>query len=246
MSGTDQEIKEKCISYYQQEAEGYDRFRFSCECNRLYDRLAREIVYSYLKDCKYVLDAGTGTGRFAIYLAKKGINVVGVDSSREMVAIARKKAEQAGCQQRVQFIVADIEHLPFRDGCFDGVCSITVLIHFARRNRAASEMSRVLEDGGSLVLDVPNKLLSIVYRPFLRLAGKTTFPDFHYGVAEIRRLCRDNSVKLVGRRAFAKLPRLAVHPFLCVLKLRFVGAAIAGFEKLNFGGTSIVKGLKVK
>ena len=69
---------------------GYDSDIFSCKCNTLYDRMSKEIIYSYLKDCKYVLDAGTGTGRFAIYLAQRGINVVAADSSKEMIEIAKK------------------------------------------------------------------------------------------------------------------------------------------------------------
>ncbi len=239
-----QEIREKCIRYYQQEAEGYDDARFSCECNMLYDRMSKEIVHSFLKDCKHVLDAGTGTGRFAIYLAQKGINVVAIDSSKEMIEIAKKKARQAGCQHRIQFILADIEALPFKDKSFDGACSIIVLIHFACRDYAISELSRVLKPGGIVVMDVPNKLLAIAYRPFLKLVRKTTFPDYPYSRKEIKKLLLDNSVKLVEGRAFAKVPRLTIHFFLCRLKLKFLQRLIERFEKLNFGATSIIKGLK--
>ncbi len=239
-----QEIKAKCISYYRQEAQDYDSARFSCECNMLYDRMARGIIYSFLKNCKYVLDAGTGTGRFAIYLAQQGINVVAVDSSKEMVAIAQKKARRAGCQHHIQFIVSDIENLPFKDESFDGVCSIIVLIHLAYRDYAVSELSRVLKPGGIMVLDVPSKLLSRAYRPFLSLVRKTTFQDYHYNLREIKKLLSDNSVELVEQRAFGKLPRLVIHLFLCILNLRFLRGVIERFEKLNFGGTSITKGLK--
>ena len=241
-----QEIKERCIRYYQQEAEGYDRARFSCECNTLFDRMSKEIIYSYLKDCKCVLDAGTGTGRFAIYLAQRGINVVAIDSSKEMVEIARKKAQQEGCQHRIRFIVSDIENLPFKDKSFDGVCSIIVLIHFAYREHAISELSRVLKLGGIAVLDVPNKLLSRAYRPFLSLAKKTTFQDYHYSLREIKKLFSGNSVELVEQRAFGKMPRLIIHLFLCMLNLKFLRGMIGRFEKFNFGGTSIIKGLKVE
>ena len=239
-----QEIKEKCIRYYRQEAESYDSARFSCECNMLYDRMAKEIAYNYLKDCNYVLDVGTGSGRFAIYLAQRGINVIAVDSSKEMVKIAQKKAQREGCQHRIQFIVSDIENLPFKDKSFDGVCSIFVLIHFAYRDYAVSELSRVLKPGGIMVLDVPSKLLSRAYRPFLSLVRKTTFQDYHYNLREIKKLLSDNSVELVEQRAFGKLPRLVIHLLLCILKLKFLRGVIELFEKLNFGGTSIIRGLK--
>jgi len=207
--------------------------------------MSKEIVYSYLKDCKYVLDAGTGTGRFAIYLAQRGLNVVAIDSSREMIEIARKKAEREGCQHRIQFIVADIENLPLRDRSVDGFCSIIVLIHLVCRDYALSELSRVLKSNGILVLDVPNKLLSRAYRPFLRLVGKTSFQDYHYSLGEIKKLLSANSVALAERRTFDKLPRLIVHLLLCILGLKFLGGVIERFEVFNFGGTSIIKGLKV-
>ena len=211
----------------------------------LYDRISKEIIYSYLKDCKCVLDAGTGTGRFAIYLAQRGLNVVAIDSSKEMIEIARKKVEQAGCQHRIQFIVADIENLPLRDNSVDGLCSLIVLIHLDCRDYAVSELSRVLKSDGILVLDVPHKLLSRAYRPFLSLVGKTTFPDYHYSLGEIKRLLLANSVELVERRAYGKLPRLIVHLLLCLLNLKFLCGVFARLETLNFGGTSIIKGLKV-
>ena len=238
-----QEIKARCIRYYRQEAAGYDSARFACECNRLYDRMTKEIIYSYLKDCNFVLDAGTGTGRFAIHLAQRGINIVAVDSSKEMLEIAKKKAELEGYQHRIQFIVSDIENLPFQDKSFNGVCSIIVLIHLAHRGYAVSELSRVLQPGGTAVLDVPSQL-SRVYRPLLRLIGKTTFPDYHYNLGEIKKLFRDSSVELVEQRRFGKLPRLIIHLFLCILNLKFLRGAIERFEKFNFGGTGIVKGLK--
>lgn len=241
-----QEIKRKCIRYYRQEAESYDKARFSCECNKLYDRMAKEIIHRFLKDCKFVLDAGTGTGRFAIHLAQRGINIVAIDSSKEMVKIARKKAQQAGCQHRIQFIVSDIESLPFKNESFEGGCSIIVLIHLACRDYAVSELSRVLKPSGIAVLDVPSKLLSRAYRPFLSLAGKTTFTDYHYNLREIKKLFLDNSIELVEQRAFGKLPRLIIHLFLCILNLKFLRGVIERFEKFNFGGTSIIKGLKVE
>jgi ubiquinone/menaquinone biosynthesis C-methylase UbiE len=238
-----QEIKAKCIRYYRREAEGYDSARFSCECSRLYDRMTKGIIHSYLKDCQCVLDAGTGTGRFAIYLAQRGINVVAIDSSRDMVAIARKKAEREGYHHQIQFLVADIENLPFQDSSFDGVCSIIVLIHLAERGYAVSELSRVLKPGGMAVLDVPGRL-SRAYGALANLMGRTTFQDYHYKMKEIQNLLRDSSVELVERRALGKLPRPIIHLFLCRLNLKFLRGAIGGFEKLNFGGTSIVKGRK--
>lgn len=240
------EIKDKCISYYRREAERYDQKRFFCECNRIYDRISKEIVYDYLRNCHHVLDVGTGTGRFAIYLAERGVNVVALDSSKEMLEIAKQKARQEGCKNRIQFVLGDVESLPFKGESFDGVCSIIVLIHFVCRDYAVCELSRVMKSGGIAVLDVPNKPLARLYGLFPRLIGKTTFKDYYYDLREMKRLLLDNSIELVERRAFTKLPRVIVHLFLCILRLRFLIGVIERLEKFNFGGTSIVKGVKAE
>src|SRR5262245_2357703 len=41
-----------------------------------------------------VLDAGCGTGRVAVELARRGIDVVGVDLDGDMIAVARTKAPE--------------------------------------------------------------------------------------------------------------------------------------------------------
>ena len=234
------------IEYYRHEADKYDEKRLSCECNRIYDRISKEIVYSYVQNCKYVLDAGTGTGRFAIYLASKGINVVALDTSKEMLEIAKQRAIQEGCETRVEFILGDAENLPFEDAIFDGICSITVLIHFSSKNLAISEFSRVLKPDGNLILDVPCKALSKVYGMFLSLIGKTTFKDYHYGMKEARKLLQANSVEIVNRRRFGKIPRLITHLFVCKLNLWFFSKMIEKLERCDFGASSFIKGVKVK
>ena len=77
-----------------------------------------------LKDCRLVLDIGTGTGRFAQYLVESGLSVVGVDVSLQMMAQAREKGVR-------DLVRADAQHLPFRDLSFDGAVMVHVL-HLVR------------------------------------------------------------------------------------------------------------------
>src|SRR5690242_14442259 len=73
-----------------------------------------------LKDCRSILDIGTGTGRFAQFFKDSGFYVVGVDISLQMMAEAREKGVR-------DLVRADAQHLPFRDGSFDGSIMIHVL-----------------------------------------------------------------------------------------------------------------------
>src|SRR5215470_4241905 len=57
-----------------------------------------------------VLDAGCGTGRYAIELARRGYVVHGIDASAELLAEAHRSAADANV--RVSFTVGDISRLP--------------------------------------------------------------------------------------------------------------------------------------
>ena len=99
---------------------------------------------------KQALDVGTGTGQFAVYLAKKGFAVTGVDLSEEMIAAARKNAAQEGLDIRLQ--TGDAEHLDFADNSFDVVVSRNLLWTLPQPEQALKEWQRVLKPGGRLVV----------------------------------------------------------------------------------------------
>lgn len=94
-----------------------------------------------------VLDVGCGTGRTACYLAGLGYEVTGVDLRPEMLAKARRRAEQEG--RTVTFVEGDICALPFEPASFDIVLAESVT-NFADIERAVAEYSRVLAPGGVL------------------------------------------------------------------------------------------------
>jgi SAM-dependent methyltransferase len=91
-----------------------------------------------------VLDIGCGTGELAERIATElGADVVAADQSGRMVNLAR----ELGLDARI----ADIQALPFLDGEFDCVVAGWVLYHVQDRNRAISEVARVLRPGGRFV-----------------------------------------------------------------------------------------------
>ena len=101
-----------------------------------------------------VLDAGCGTGTFAIAAkARVGTTgaVHGIDASAEMIARARRKADRAGVE--VSFETAALEALPFPDAHFDVATTSLVLHHLPAdlRLRCLRELRRVLRPGGCLL-----------------------------------------------------------------------------------------------
>jgi ubiquinone/menaquinone biosynthesis C-methylase UbiE len=65
-----------------------------------------------------VLDVGCGPGRHALALARRGIDVVGVDLSEDFVSLARESAAAEGL--RTSFVVGDVRDLAY-DAEFDAV-----------------------------------------------------------------------------------------------------------------------------
>lgn len=100
------------------------------------------------------LDVCCGTGDLALELASRvspGGHVVGSDFSEPMLDIAREKAARAGASG-VRFEWADALRLPYDAGRFDAVT-----VGFGARNLSdldlgLREMTRVLRDGGRLVI----------------------------------------------------------------------------------------------
>lgn len=75
--------------------------------------------------CESLLDIGCGTGEDAIHLARLGHRVVATDASLQMVRMASRKADRAGCAQHIRFLWAPMERLglELRGEKFDGVYS---------------------------------------------------------------------------------------------------------------------------
>jgi len=83
-----------------------------------------------------VLDAGTGTGRFAKPLQDRGYNIIGIDVSSRMLRKARDKGVH-------RLVKADMCTLPFQDQVFDTALSIHVM-HLIRTWKCAlAEIGRV-------------------------------------------------------------------------------------------------------
>ena len=108
------------------------------------------------KEGNHILEIGCGTGGAARALARivgPTGRVVGVDISETMLAEARKRTDAA---LAVEFVLADVHHLPFADGAFDRCCATNVFEILADPRQALHEMVRVLRPGGKLVVPAPD------------------------------------------------------------------------------------------
>jgi ubiquinone/menaquinone biosynthesis C-methylase UbiE len=109
-----------------------------------------------------LLDAGCGTGAYAIALADRVSRVVGIDVSDAMLSMAKRRVVGQRAADRLTFHLGNIEALPFCDSSFDAVMFNQVLHHlesgvdpeYGAHGRALAEAHRVLRPGGVLIANV--------------------------------------------------------------------------------------------
>lgn len=100
-----------------------------------------------------VLDVACGTGDFSIEALRHGVRqVVGVDISENMLAVAREKARDKGLEEQLEFLYGDSEQLTFPDENFDAVTVAFGVRNFEHLERGLREMCRVLRPGGRVVI----------------------------------------------------------------------------------------------
>ena len=98
-----------------------------------------------------VLDAGTGTGRHALRLARRGAAVTALDQSPEMMSAARAAARREGLD--IRFLLAALDGgLPLGAARFDLVICALVLCHVPDLRAVMREFHRVASPGGHLLV----------------------------------------------------------------------------------------------
>ena len=133
----------------------YDRW-FTTPIGLLVKKYEAELLLDLLKPSHgdTILDAGCGTGMFTVDLISLGSRVIGLDVSLPMLARARQKSRG----YPFQTVLGDILSLPFPDGSFDKVVSVTALEFIQDGKRAVGELFRVTRSGGCVVAATLNSL----------------------------------------------------------------------------------------
>lgn len=132
---------------------------------RLYDPWSRSVVEDvefYVAEATTaapspVVELGVGTGRIAIPVASAGVDVIGVDSSPGMLAVAAEQAELARVSHKLDLRVGDYRDPPVSERVGLVICPFRAYLHLhddEERLRALRAALQLLTPGGRLVFDV--------------------------------------------------------------------------------------------
>jgi demethylmenaquinone methyltransferase/2-methoxy-6-polyprenyl-1,4-benzoquinol methylase len=169
----EQTKKEQVEEMFDSIAPTYDKLNHILSLN--IDRIWRRRVMRIVRRSKAVkiMDVATGTGDLAIAMAKRvdRTQILGVDLSEEMLAVARQKVQKQGLEERIMLEKGDAENLTMvADGSIDAVTVAFGVRNFENMERGLREMWRTLRDGGKLVVlefSIPkNRFIRWIYAQY--------------------------------------------------------------------------------
>lgn len=99
-----------------------------------------------------VLDLGTGAGFTAFALAADAGRVIAADLTPEMLAQAQRLARERGLEDKLEWVMAAAEHLPFPDSSLPLITCRYASHHFHDLPLSLRELARVIEPEGRVVL----------------------------------------------------------------------------------------------
>ncbi|HME51175.1 MAG TPA: class I SAM-dependent methyltransferase [Candidatus Lokiarchaeia archaeon] len=163
----------RVIKFYEEHAKDYDS-DYEEDNWRLYDDLTWYFLEPFIPlieagqggtaNAPIILDAGGGTGKWSIPLAKRGYHVVCVDISKPMLDQAREKAKTEEMEGTIEFKRLDIRNMPEieSDSC-DLVLAVGDVISYALdEDMVVGELFRVCKPGGCCIASVDNTFTYLI------------------------------------------------------------------------------------
>jgi len=158
---------------------------------RFVDVLEKEVISELckLRRGDKVLEIGCGTGHFSAYFEELGAEVTGLDTSSNMLRLAKEKFGEL----KINFETGEAYSLPFSDNSFDLVAMITTLEFISSPKKALEEAFRVSKS--KVFLGILNRNSFLTWKR--RRSNKKVWQEAHfYALNEVLELLgKDKKVK---------------------------------------------------
>jgi len=178
-----------------------------------------ERTSSWLGERDRILEFGCGTGSTALRLAPAVAHVTATDISGEMIAIAARKAKDAGVEN-VEFRKATLDGIDTPGEGYDAVLGFNVLHMFDNVPAELARIRSLLKPGGLFISKTPcvgdmNPLVRLVV-PIMQFFGKAPCVNF-FTAAELERDIRAAGFE-IGEKGLHGTKGKDIRPFIVAKK----------------------------
>ncbi len=118
------------------------------------DKRWRRKTVQQMVPAQHVLDVAIGTADLTIEMLRRGKaqRVTGLDLSKQMMEVGRRKVERLRVTGKVEFVYGNAQHMPFDNASFDAVTCAYGCRNFQNLDEGLQEMFRVLKPGGQVII----------------------------------------------------------------------------------------------
>lgn len=184
---------------------GYEKLMFATPGGDILSQMEKQKVLKLTNatSSDRILDVGSGSGRIARdIISRTGAEVIGIDTGRPPIAPSRKNN-----LINLEWIVADGQHLPFKENSFDAIICIRTFKYFPDYTLALSELKRVLNRPGRLVIDFSSIFgYEIVLRHVTHSLGARGHHVFN--IYKIKNMLNQYQLSIIQSMPLQKIP----HP----------------------------------
>ncbi len=196
-------------------------------------RLWKESLVSQIPKEGHLLDVAGGTGDIAIrYLKHGGERATVIDLTEEMVKRGRENADRRGLMRNLDFMVGNVENLPFADETFDVVTISFGLRNVTNKEKALKEMRRVLRPGG--------KFLCLEFSKVVVPGVDKIYEQYNFRILPLLGKYIANSES--SYRYLAESIKMFYTQEELAEKMRLCGFEKVGYENLTGGVVAIHRG----
>lgn len=176
---------------------------------------------------KTMMDVATGTGDFALqaYCDLLPDKVIGTDISEGMMNVGREKIKNHGLENKISFAKEDCTCLSFEEGSFDAITVAFGIRNFEDLNKGLTEMHRVLQENGHLVILELTAPESFPMKQLFAIYSKVVIPTLG------RLFSKDNSAYTYLPQTIKAFPQGEVMQGI----LEKAGFREVSFKRLTFG-----------
>ena len=151
--------KKETVAFFDMFAQTYPYTFQSLKNPRVYkyiEKKVQQVTRRHSLRGKLILDVGCGTGVFSLIFSNLGGVVVGFDLSSRMIHLANLSSKMSEVREHPNFLVADVDSLPFRDDLFDLAFANDFMHHLEDMETAIEMIARTVHPGGTVIDIEPN------------------------------------------------------------------------------------------